>query len=302
MSTVAVKRRRTSSKPQNKEQVAIGRDAVGNVIVAGRGNQVEVTLIIADQRLLAKFAPQVDGLKGVENPFRGLDAFYETDTAWFFGRTKLVRSTWLLFESLQRGSDPRILAVVGASGSGKSSLVRAGLLPELALQPMEGLTSPKVLVLRPGDAPLRRLAEAIGRLDPRSQDIEARLARPESDGTYRSLHRLCVEMAAQPRSKLIIVVDQFEELFTECEDPTARTAFLANLATAASATDRLVSVILTLRSDFTSAVQSPAAFSDAVRKNRLMVRSMDRDELRSAIEQPAQRVIPPSPVANSSRR
>ncbi|WP_352852410.1 hypothetical protein [Mesorhizobium sp. M0895] len=281
------------------ESVAIGRDAVGNVIVTGQRNNVQVTLVIADQRLMAALLPSSVQVKPTQNPYRGLDAFYETDGAWFFGRNKLIRSGWLLIQQLLRGEDARILAVVGASGSGKSSLVRAGLLPELARQPMEGLESPKVLVLRPGNAPLRNLAEVIARLpwtNGDSGDIEIQLATPTQDGTFNALHRLSMAaLETEYRSRLIIVVDQFEELFTECEDSVARTAFLENLAVAASASDRLVSIVLTLRSDFTAAVQTPISFANAIVKNRLMVRSMDRDELRSAIEDPTRLVCPPCP-------
>jgi WD40 repeat protein len=96
-------------------------------------------------------------------------------------------------------------------------------------------------------------------------------------------------------SGFVVVVDQFEELFTECTDAEARTAFLENLAFAASHADRLVSVVLTLRNDFARAVQSPGAFVFAVRESRLIVQAMDRDELTEAIARPARELGHPWP-------
>src|SRR4051794_37893689 len=108
-----------------ERDIEIGRDAVGNVVITGDGNEVPGTIVVADQRLLASFREGHGAGEAVENPYRGLDAFYETDGHWFFGRRRLVARAWTQFQGLQNGREPRILAVVGASGSGKSSLVRA---------------------------------------------------------------------------------------------------------------------------------------------------------------------------------
>jgi WD40 repeat protein len=266
--------------------VTIGRDAANNVIVTGDRNDVRVTLIVVDRRLRDDFALPATG-QAIENPYRGLDAFYETDAAWFFGRTKLIERAWILFQNLQHGTGPRILAVTGASGSGKSSLVRAGLLPELARQPMEGLKSPRVLVLRPGAAPLSRLAEVLARLPSVVDNIEGQLGKATEVGRFEALHRFATALPDAGQSRLVLVVDQFEELYTECQDAEARSAFLENLAFASSQPDHIVSVVLTLRSDFAGAVQAPGAFANAVRESRLMVQPLDRDELTDAIARPA---------------
>src|SRR5262249_6237708 len=148
------------------------------------------TLVVADQRLLARLYPPAEATQSIGNPYRGLEAFYETDAALFFGRRKLVQRAWTLFQKLQSGLGPRILAVVGASGSGKSSLVRAGLLPELAREPMAGLESPKVLLLRPGSAPLDRLAEVLARLPGVDAVNESSLRTPAEGGSFNLLHKL----------------------------------------------------------------------------------------------------------------
>ena len=283
------------SQPEGDRGITIGHDAVGNVLVTGDRNNVQVTLVVADRRLLASLAPVSATTKSTDNPYRGLDAFYETDAAWFFGRAKVVRRAWVLFQNLQRGSKLRILAVVGASGSGKSSLVRAGLLPELVRQPMAGLESPRVLIIRPGPEPLQRLAEVLARLPGTGKEIENRLAKRGEDGTFDALHSIVAALPDGQKSPLVLVVDQFEELYTECDNAETRTAFVENLVLAAANPDRRVSVILTLRSDFAIAVDAPASLAKAVRKNRLMVQAMDRDELREAIERPASELRCPWP-------
>jgi tetratricopeptide (TPR) repeat protein len=281
--------------------ITIGRDAIGNVLVTGDRNNVQVTLVVADRRLLASLTPDTTARKPTDNPYRGLDAFYETNTAWFFGRAKLAARAWVLFQNLQRGSSPRILAVVGASGSGKSSLVRAGFIPQIARQPMEGLDSPKVLVLRPGPTPLQQLSQVLARLTGTEVSIEDRIARRSPEGKFDGVHEIVADLSGPASSRVIIVIDQFEELFTECGDNIARSIFLENLGHAAAASDKLISVILTLRSDFASVVKSPTWFATAVRDNKLFVGPMDHDELTQAISIPAQRLghAWPAPLVES---
>ncbi len=289
--------------PENSSQenhsISIGRDAIGNVLVTGDSNQVTVTLVVADQRLIsARQLQQQVPEAGADNPYRGLDAFQESDADLFFGREKLVRRAWVLFEKLQKGGGPRILAIVGASGSGKSSLVRAGFVPELVRQPMEGLEAPTVVVFRPGSNPLVRLIEVLARIPDARMPTVTALKTPDVTGCFATLHTHIRPKDAQ-KSRVILVIDQFEELYTACEDSEGRSAFLENLAIAAAHSDGLVTIVLTVRSDFAAAVRSPAVFSAAVRENRLQMRSMDIDELRNAITRPAARrgyTWPPSLV------
>jgi hypothetical protein len=276
--------------------VVVERAAVGTVITTGDKNNVRVTIVVADKRLIAQLQAPVQTAVLINNPYRGLDAFYETNAEFFFGRRKLTRRAWLLFQRLQHGFGPRILAIVGGSGSGKSSLARAGLLPELAREPMEGLTSPQVLVLRPGAAPLVRLTEVLSCLPDVDQTLLLNLTRESFDGQCQTLHQILAGVTSPNRSRFVIVVDQYEELFTECTDSAARRVFLENLAHAASDADHLVTIVLTLRNDFVGAVQAPDAFASTVRENRLVVQAMDRDELTDAIATPAQKLGIPWPT------
>lgn len=93
---------------QGNRSITIGRDAIGNVLVSGDHNSVQVTLLIADQRLLSTIQP-ASKPEPLRNPYRGLDAFQEADANFFFGRSKLVRRAWVLFQRLETGDAPRIL-------------------------------------------------------------------------------------------------------------------------------------------------------------------------------------------------
>jgi WD40 repeat protein len=253
--------------------IVVGRDALGNVFVTGDGNTVQVTLTVvaADARLRANDAALRD------NPYRGLLAFRETDRELFFGREDLIRKLWTRLHAQQRAASPRLLPIVGASGSGKSSLVRAGLLPELVRQPMEAMRTPTVLVLRPGANPMQRLADVLATLATASP-------LPPLDAPD-ALHRLAV--ASRDRDRVIVFVDQLEELFTECTSEAARAAFLDALAHAAAQPDGVVSVIFAMRNDFAGALRAHDAFARALREHRFTVSQMAKPQLIEAIEKPA---------------
>ena len=277
-------------------RIDVGRDAVGNVFVAGTENDVRVTLVVADSRLLAQLRAELPKSDVSYNPYRGLDAFYESDAAYFFGRKDLTRRAWVAFQSLQRGPNARILPVVGASGSGKSSLIRAGLLPQLAREPMEGLRHPQVLVLRPGADPLEQLSKVLRQIGGNAAIEPSAFKAAGVDGDFGHLHRQLQFLRPNNSSRYIIFADQFEELYTECLDGDDRNYFLENLAFAASEPDKLVSVVITLRNDFAGAVQKPSAFARAVRENRLLVQAMGREDLSDAIVGPARKMALPWPA------
>jgi hypothetical protein len=263
-------------------EVSVGRDALGNVFVTGDGNTVEVklTVVVADTRLQDAEAATL------HNPYRGLDAFREADSAVFFGREDLIARLWTGFQRLQRGPAPRLLPVLGASGSGKSSLVRAGLLPELVRQPIEDLRSPTVLVLRPGANPLQRLADVVARIAP--GDAIAADCLAISPAAVDAVHR-AARGPAQAGERVVIFVDQLEELFTACESEAVRAAFLAKLAHAAAQPDAAVSVVFAMRNDFVGSLRGHAAFALAAREQRVMVPPLSRQQLLDAIERCATR-------------
>jgi DNA-binding SARP family transcriptional activator/WD40 repeat protein len=213
-----------------------------------------------------------------EPPFKGLEYYDVEDAEIFFGRETLVERL------IDRLRDERFLAViVGASGSGKSSIARAGLVP--ALSDGEWIFR----LMTPTEKPLDALAEA---LVP-SNESEAETA-PTPEDLARdptSLH-LAAEWLVETEGadRLLLVVDQLEELFTLCDEEEHRTAFIDNLLTAV---DPEVAgptvVVITLRADFYPHCAKYPALREALARNQEYIGPMNTSELRRAIEEPALR-------------
>jgi WD40 repeat protein/DNA-binding SARP family transcriptional activator len=228
-----------------------------------------------------------------EAPFKGLQHFDTADAHLFFGREKL---TCQLVEHLRQH---HFLAVIGASGSGKSSVVRAGLIPALRraeplagdLQPPSHRSSWLVHLITPTEYPLTALAISLTRdvesvtaaatlvddltRDPRALALYARRLLSDSNHGYGD-------------GCLLLVVDQFEELFTLCHDAVERDAFVANLSTALS--EEMagpVVVVVALRADFYAHCSQFAVLREMLAQHQVYIGPMSSNELRRAIEEPA---------------
>jgi transcriptional regulator with XRE-family HTH domain len=181
------------------------------------------------------------------NPYKGLHAFTGEDTGDFFGRERLIQ-TLLSAVGGSAGETPRFLALIGPSGSGKSSLVLAGLLPRLHHGALPGSESWVYLPpLFPGDHPLESLTIALGNMLPGSS---MHAIREDLDSSPRALHLLAGRLAPKPQSRVVLVVDQCEELFTLTADESERRTFIDLLASAVHEPRGPLQVILTLRADF----------------------------------------------------
>ena len=203
-------------------------------------------------------------------PYKGLASFQEDDWASFFGRERLVGE--LAARTVRFG----VLGVVGASGSGKSSLVAAGLLPSLRAGLLPGSDRWLRAVMRPGQHPMASLAAAVADVDPTIDPGDDPLA-SAVDGIG-------------PDRRLVLVVDQFEEVFTLCETDEERARFIGALGAAAdSSPDRCI-VILTVRSDYYGHFAPYPVLAGPLGENHVLIGPMSRDELRRAIELPARRV------------
>jgi WD40 repeat protein/DNA-binding SARP family transcriptional activator/energy-coupling factor transporter ATP-binding protein EcfA2 len=185
-------------------------------------------------------------------PFKGLASFDIADAPYFYGREKLVA------ELVARLVGVQLLGIVGPSGSGKSSVMRAGLLPALAGGVLPGSDTWKQVLIRPGEHPLRELTDAMG--------------------------------TAAAGERVVLAVDQFEETFTTCEDEAERAAFIAELVREADERRGRCVVVIALRADFYGRCAAYAELAGLLASNHVLVRSMQRDELRHAIELPARRV------------
>jgi WD40 repeat protein/DNA-binding SARP family transcriptional activator len=198
-------------------------------------------------------------------PFKGLQYFEPADSEWFFGREQLTAS---FVQYLQENT---FLAIVGASGSGKSSLVRAGLVPTLAAAPSREADGP-VYLLTPGAHPLEALAASLGQPANNAGDLEE-----DPDALLRRLRT----SSARP----LFVVDQFEELFTLCRGEAERLAFLHHLL--AAATGKHAHVVVALRADFYAHCAQYPDLRAALADHQVYIGPMSAAELRRAIEAPA---------------
>ena len=228
-------------------------------------------------------APHVPG----RNPYRGLRVFDVDDAPLFFGRELLTQQ--LLDKLAPSGPyQPRFVSVLGSSGSGKSSLARAGLLASLRAGGLPGSAAWPQIVIRPGAYPLESLAAGLGnRLAP-AVDPGELIRRLQS--AEEALHRQ-VKMALHdhPERRAVLLVDQAEEAFTLCARESDRAAFFANLLYAATVRTGQTLVVLTFRADFYPRLAEHRQLAALVSENQMLVPSMTGDELRRAIVGPAER-------------
>ena len=214
-------------------------------------------------------------------PYRGLLAFREEDARFFFGRDIFTHK---LVDTVKKQS---LLAVIGASGSGKSSVVFAGLIPNLRQQSNWLIDS-----FRPKTHPVDELAAVIVRLrEPErgktQQDIEAgklaRGLRSQQVAAHTVLSRILSE---SDNKRLLLVVDQFEELYASCSDIQERQLFLNQLLEAAEQVENFT-LLLTLRADFLGYALLDHRFANALQNADLKLAPMNREELQQAITLPA---------------
>ena len=227
------------------------------------------------------------------NPYKGLLSFREADSADFFGRSQEIQDLWEQFRKLQTAAI-RLLPIYGPSGSGKSSLARAGLIPELGRHPLPGRDKARVAVLVPGTQPLQALATVLARIATndlipvqKTREFAAELGIVTKAGEYDGLQRIASALPEIGTIPLIVLVDQFEEVYSLCKDAQERDAFIANLLYAAAERSAYVSVILTMRSDLLGETQKHPSLNRLFSSQGFLVPMMDEDNLREAIAQPA---------------
>ena len=230
-----------------------------------------------------------------KNPYQGLKAFRETDGDRFFGRDEQIQKLWEQFRDLHGDRTTiRLLPIYGPSGSGKSSLARAGLIPQLGKQPLSGQDRGRVVSLTPGSFPLEALATVLARIATKddtpvakTKEFETVLFEPNSKQEFDGLRRIANVLPDIDFSPLIVLVDQFEELYTLCEDDQVRHALIENLLCAASDSGQRVSVIITMRSDFLGKTQQHPRLNGLFSSQGFLVPIMQPKELELAITEPA---------------
>jgi serine/threonine protein kinase len=227
------------------------------------------------------------------SPYRGLFAFGEEDSPYFFGREAFTEQ---LIDAVQNQS---MVAVIGPSGSGKSSVVHAGLLPNLRQQP-----NWTIAVMRPGSDPFQSLAAAcVGQLEPSISQTQqltrtgelAKSLRDESIHFPEIVNKIIQENSQTivGQQRFLLVVDQFEEIYTLCQDRDLRRQFLDELLDLVDIQrfwlESTFTLVLTLRTDFLGRALRYRPFADALQGTDIKLGPMNRRELSSAIASPANR-------------
>lgn len=217
------------------------------------------------------------------NPYKGLRAFQEADAADFFGREALAQR--LLDRLAEDHPLAHFLAVVGPSGSGKSSLVRAGLVPSLRAGKLSGAEDWYIASMFPSENPLEELETALGRVAATPVNVLPILQQNE-----RGLLRAFKQILPNETHPLLLIVDQFEEVFTLVADEATRVHFMNLLHTAATDKQGLVYVVVTLRADFYDRPLLYPTFGDLLRQRMETILPPTPKDLERAIVAPAHRV------------
>ena len=216
-------------------------------------------------------------------PYPGLNAFEEQDAAVFFGRDQEI-SAILERTKSERGRSKKALVLLGGSGAGKSSLLKAGALPRLRRErDVDGRPIHLVALTRPGEAPLRATLEALRTLDPSL--MLADLAAAVNPRAARELIDRLRTRAGAPQARLVLAIDQAEETFASA--PQEREPFLA-LLTALVDGDNPARLLLSMRADHIESAQRIAGLADAL--DFYAVKPMPLDRLGEIVRGPAKRV------------
>jgi len=213
------------------------------------------------------------------NPYKGLRPFGEPDADDFYGRERLIAR---LAEALETH---RLVAAVGPSGIGKSSVVKAGLIPELRRGVVPGSDEWLITTMTPGRNAFGELAGALNRVSV--------VATADLEETLRSGPLSLVHSARRllpPDAPLFLIIDQFEELFTMLDSEDDRTAFLDLLVATAAAEDGMVRIVLTIRADYMDRPLRHAGIGDLLRDGVVLISTPNDAELRAIVEEPARAV------------
>ncbi|NWF70389.1 MAG: protein kinase [Chloroflexi bacterium] len=219
------------------------------------------------------------------NPYKGLRPFQEADAVDFFGRSTLIEK---LLKRLQAaGAHSSFLAVVGASGSGKSSVVKAGLIPALKKGALQGSQNWFYIEITPRKSPLAELGQALLKVATRKDmPLSETLNAEDGYGLYRAVDLVLPD----EQTELVLVIDQFEELYTLTEDENERNRFLHMLVKAAGEALSRLWIIITLRADFMDRPLQHQEFGNMLTERAEFVLPMSAKELEQAIVGPAERV------------
>jgi hypothetical protein len=238
--------------------------------------------------LLRALEPFLPGRRSVElqideSPYAGLSSFQEDDAGKFFGRNKEIAAM------VTRIRDRPLMAVVGSSGVGKSSFVRAGLVPALKRSGEQWET----IVTRPGRNPMDALAAIVAPMIGTASNLADEMAEQQklAEKLRKEPGHLGHALRGRARRdgrRIMLFVDQFEELYTQVADPAERAAFTACLSAVADDATSPLRVVLSIRSDFLDRVAEDQTFLAELTQGLFFLGPPNREGLREAIVQPAE--------------
>jgi WD40 repeat protein len=261
--------------------ISIGGSIEGNFII-GHENRIGYTARDVSELIVqirTTFQP-----KPFEGrcPYKGLDYFEEEDAGLFFGREKLVE------DLIDRANGSRTLFVTGPSGSGKSSVVRAGLIHALKQGSLKDSERWLYGIMKPGREPIAELARVTAKLAKSTNAEDEICTKAASDPTI--FRRWCEIVLGDNRGqRVLLFIDQFEEIFTQINKETANT-FIDLLDNAISTENGRVTLLFAMRSDFVSNCAIYLKLNAMLNSQFVQIGAMSGDELVSAIAQPALRV------------
>jgi WD40 repeat protein/energy-coupling factor transporter ATP-binding protein EcfA2 len=259
---------------QQQENIVTQTNVSGDLIFAPQ--QIETYIETQVVEISAQKVTQQPLIK--TSPYKGLKRFNQSDRDYFFGRDGLIAK---LFDALNKNSFSLIL---GASGSGKSSVIRAGLIPELK----KSLESQKFydFIFTPNQDPFESLYRCL-LSEEKNYNFSSSQATLALDRRADTLSQI-ISSLKKKEERWLLFIDQFEQLFTTCTDLEKRQNFIEAIVQVAKKEDSSVRILLAMRSDFVEQFSFyPTLGAVANQSNIHLVTEMHPDELRQAIEQPA---------------
>jgi hypothetical protein len=262
---------------EGSQAVAIGRYAMAVSHQQGLTVAEVATLMVELKR---RDQPKVwDG----RIPYPGLQAFQESDARFFFGRESLV------VDLLARMQQASFITIAGPSGSGKSSVARAGLFHALRGGCLPKSDDWSLAAMHPGANPIEQLATAVERVtkQPGTGNYIRQHALEKPFALHEQIQTL---LADDPQQRFVLLVDQFEETFTQVKEEAARSAFISLLTAATQAPESRAIILLALRSDFVSHCARYPDLRDLMSRQFQLVGAMEAHDLAKAITMPALQV------------
>lgn len=271
--------RATTKEPELRYQNAVEMATEFVEIVRSFDSNIQITT----HTLTGVGATDLDQVD-LQNPYKGLRAFQQSDSDDFYGRSDLIKRLLKRLEA--SGDSGNFLAIVGPSGSGKSSVIRAGLIPALRRGEIANSKNWFYIELVPGQNPFEELEAALLRIAINPPESLINQLMENERGVLRAIKRVLPEQ----NSTLFLLIDQFEELFTQVTDDDVRRLFLDNIINACLDSNNQVKIVVTLRADFYDQPLQYVEFGELMRSRTESILPLNRKEIEEAIVEPSRRI------------